>query len=573
MATTVKKFLDLTGLTTYDNNIKTYVTDITGDKDNLETEAKTDLVSAINEVNSAAEGAIKSATINGSPTSSIDIYAPTASGNSKQILQSNGSGAAPTWKTGELVHFLTSVSGTVGSTVTGNHNRSQWTGTADGVESLYSGLIITIKVPVAGVKYGVSLNVNELGEHPVVLNANTICTTHYPVNSIMTLIYDADQTASVYVDNVSTAFTGCWKIHNYDANTTYTNVALGQGRAICNTAAETLAKTATLASYAQTVGGIVVVEFANAVQAGATLSINSRAAKKMFYNKAELIDGIIKAGDVASFIYDGTNYDLISVTSALERTGSSNTTDKLYIVGTKEQETSSKTYSQENTYIGSDGKLYSNGNKVLDTEDEELMAKAVNEVGEDLKVLEKTLSSNLFDANTKIESLERNLTKSKEFEELSAKAIAELDSKLETSGEAISAALQDSNTKIDSLERGLGEKATKEEVSQVSEKSTEIEELSAKTDDELGENLRILEKTLSSNLFDTNLKIESIERKLSSIKEIEELSSKVCSELGLRLEGIEDVISSALLDSVQRIEALERKIADLESRIAVLEAK
>lgn len=35
--------------------------------------------------------------INGSPTSTSDIYAPTKSGNVGQILQSNGSGKAPTW--------------------------------------------------------------------------------------------------------------------------------------------------------------------------------------------------------------------------------------------------------------------------------------------------------------------------------------------------------------------------------------------------------------------------------------------------------------------------------------------
>ena len=41
--------------------------------------------------------AIAPNTINGSPTSTSDIYAPTSSGNAGQILQSNGSGRKPTW--------------------------------------------------------------------------------------------------------------------------------------------------------------------------------------------------------------------------------------------------------------------------------------------------------------------------------------------------------------------------------------------------------------------------------------------------------------------------------------------
>lgn len=52
-----KKFLDLTGLTRYDQNIKGHISTITGNLSNLETSSKSNLVSAINEANSVAKGA------------------------------------------------------------------------------------------------------------------------------------------------------------------------------------------------------------------------------------------------------------------------------------------------------------------------------------------------------------------------------------------------------------------------------------------------------------------------------------------------------------------------------------
>lgn len=130
---------------------------------------------------------------------------------------------------GEIVHYLTNVSGTAG---TSNSNRTQWTGTASEVSALYTGLTVMIKIPLAGVNKGVTLNVNSLGEHPVVLNANSIVTTHYPVNAILTLVYDASQKATVMVSDTNTEYTGCWKIANYDSGNTCP-------QAQCETAAAT----------------------------------------------------------------------------------------------------------------------------------------------------------------------------------------------------------------------------------------------------------------------------------------------------------------------------------------------
>ena len=104
-----------------------------------------------------------------------------------------------------------------------------------------------------------------------------------------------------------------WQRTFNDNNTTYSNVALGHGYATCSTAAATAAKTASLSSYALTTGGIVSVNFTNAVPASATLNINSKGAKAIYHKGAAIQAGVIKAGDTATFIYNGTYYHLISL--------------------------------------------------------------------------------------------------------------------------------------------------------------------------------------------------------------------------------------------------------------------
>ena len=99
-------------------------------------------------------------------------------------------------------------------------------------------------------------------------------------------------------------------------DTTYTNEKLGQGYGTCSTAAATTAKAVTLASYALTTGGVVAVRFDNAVPAGATMNINSKGAKAIYYRGAAITAGVINAGDVATFIYNGSQYILLAVDRA-----------------------------------------------------------------------------------------------------------------------------------------------------------------------------------------------------------------------------------------------------------------
>lgn len=104
-----------------------------------------------------------------------------------------------------------------------------------------------------------------------------------------------------------------WNGSSADNNTTYTPQALGFGYGTCSTAAATVAKVVTLSGYTLVTNGMVSVKFTNDVPANATMNINSKGAKNIWYQGANITDDIIKAGDLATFVYDGTRYQLIGI--------------------------------------------------------------------------------------------------------------------------------------------------------------------------------------------------------------------------------------------------------------------
>lgn len=97
---------------------------------------------------------------------------------------------------------------------------------------------------------------------------------------------------------------------------TYSPETLGFGYGVCSTAYITPAKVVSITDYALTRNGIVSVTFVNAVPSSATLNVNDAGAKPIYHRGAALAGNVIFAGDTATFIYDGTNYNLI----ALDRT-------------------------------------------------------------------------------------------------------------------------------------------------------------------------------------------------------------------------------------------------------------
>lgn len=175
--------------------------------------------------------------------------------------------------------------------------------TVDDGFALTTGAQVTVKFTCANTIANPTLNVNGTGAKPIYRYGTTAMSTGtttsgWIANSVQTFTYD-----------------GTGWVRDYWYNTTYSNASLGQGYAACSTEEATIAKTAALSSYSLTTGGITAVKFTYNVPAGATLNINGKGAKAIYYRDAAITDGIIKAGDIATFIYS-TYYHLISIDRA-----------------------------------------------------------------------------------------------------------------------------------------------------------------------------------------------------------------------------------------------------------------
>lgn len=107
------------------------------------------------------------------------------------------------------------------------------------------------------------------------------------------------------------------EVSSLDANTTYTNISLGNCIATSSTAAATAAKTATPinGTYTLAVNGIVSVQFAvENTEDEITLNIDGKGAKPVRYKG--LTTGLSKVWDddtTVTFYYDGTDYNIIAI--------------------------------------------------------------------------------------------------------------------------------------------------------------------------------------------------------------------------------------------------------------------
>lgn len=166
---------------------------------------------------------------------------------------------------------------------------------------LVEGTIAVVKFTNSNSASSPKLDVNGLGAKPMYRYGTTALstgttTTGWYAGSIQVFVYD-----------------GTGWVRDYWNNTTYSNAGLGCGYGTCATAEATTAKAVTLSSYALTTGGIVAVKFTYAVPAGATMNINSKGAKAIYHRGSAITAGVIKAGDTATFVYNGTYYHLLCV--------------------------------------------------------------------------------------------------------------------------------------------------------------------------------------------------------------------------------------------------------------------
>lgn len=189
----------------------------------------------------------------------------------------------------------------VGSAIA-NGTQSAFTATIDGITALTQDLMIVI-FPYANNTANATLNLNNLGAKPIYYKGAKVTASRLPKDAAILLIYDMVKVPE-----------GAWHaIFSYDANSTYSNASLGNGYGLCTTAADAVAKTATLTSYVLSTQGRVSIKFEEAVPAAATLNINKRGAKAIYYKGAAIENGIIVGGDIVTFVYNGTQYEVVNI--------------------------------------------------------------------------------------------------------------------------------------------------------------------------------------------------------------------------------------------------------------------
>lgn len=216
-------------------------------------------------------------------------------------LSSNLNYAASPMSGGNAVR----ANGILYATVDSTSTSTNFTATVNGLTELYDGACVMLHNGVVTSAKGFTINVNGLGAKKCYSNMTNATQESTIFNVAYTMLF-------VYSTSLDSGNGGWWLYRGYDANTTYTPVKLGFGYGHCTTAAATAAKAVAISGYTLNTGGIVSVLFDNDVQAGATLNITSKGAKAIYHKGAAIKDGVIKAGDTATFMYSG-QYHLVSI--------------------------------------------------------------------------------------------------------------------------------------------------------------------------------------------------------------------------------------------------------------------
>lgn len=125
------------------------------------------------------------------------------------------------------IHIYRTLTGTAADVVS-PYSHTKWDVTDSTITEYVDGMVVCLKVPVAGSgSYGTGFQINNLGYKPVVVNVNTAVSTRYSVGSVVWCVYNATQTASLYINSTaSVTVTGCWQVMDYDSDSNSIGYAL-----------------------------------------------------------------------------------------------------------------------------------------------------------------------------------------------------------------------------------------------------------------------------------------------------------------------------------------------------------
>lgn len=162
---------------------------------------------------------------------------------------------------------------------------------------LATGARIIVKFSATNTASNPTLNVNSTGAKSIKYNGGAVSASWLSANSTLEFVYDGTD----------------YNLVGRNDNTTYSNVSLGNGYATQNNSAQATAITAALANYVLAAHGYVSVRFLYDVPANATLNINGKGAKSIYHDNATIAAGVIPAGSIGTFVYDGSYYRLVAL--------------------------------------------------------------------------------------------------------------------------------------------------------------------------------------------------------------------------------------------------------------------
>ena len=139
---------------------------------------------------------------------------------------------------------------------------------------------------------------------------NTVNVTRFS-STLATLWTKIKNKFATKADLASPTFTG--------TPTMPTTVGLGQAYVNSSGANSSGTYAITASNFSLSTGGVISIRFTENCPASAKLNVNSKGSKDIYFRGAAINSLAIKSGDIATFQYDGTRFQLLSTSRATEQ--------------------------------------------------------------------------------------------------------------------------------------------------------------------------------------------------------------------------------------------------------------
>ena len=164
---------------------------------------------------------------------------------------------------------------------------------------LVPGTVAIVKFNYTNTASNPTLNINSTGAKSIMRQNTTPMNSSgidaWAAGSIVVFVYDGTNWIKEY-------------------NKGYSNQETGFGYGTCGTASGTSAKTVTIGNFNPTFAGIVSIKFTYGVtSSNSTLNINNTGSYPIYHKNTFVSAGYIQSNDIATFIFNGSQYVLITL--------------------------------------------------------------------------------------------------------------------------------------------------------------------------------------------------------------------------------------------------------------------